>query len=112
MRQRWLLITAMFFIIMTNVVVSQNQMPQLQATAQEEGPAPSPAPDGTARCINDGRRPDTTYPDKAHTNCPCWGNANPNDPKYPKCPAPQGEDPKCANHCKRYMCDCKTKCQS
>ncbi|MBI2669926.1 MAG: hypothetical protein HYX20_02195 [Candidatus Yanofskybacteria bacterium] len=70
----------------------------------QEGPAPTPPQDGKAKCHNftkDGQKP----------NCTCWGNANPNDPKYPNC-KPQGEDPKCTNHCKRYMCECKPKCQS
>lgn len=106
MRQRWLLIVAMSLLVTTSLIIPQSQTPQLQATVQEEGPAPSPPQDGMARCINDGRRPDKTYPDKAHTNCPCWGRP---DKQRPEC-KPKGEDPKCTNHCKFHMCDCDTHC--
>jgi|SRR3989344_1270257 len=104
LKKIWLLNIAVYlfaFSLIGSAVFSQ----------EEEYPTPPPQ-DGLARCINDKRRPDKTYPDKAHTSCPCWGTTDANNPNYRVCPKPQGEDTKCTNHCKATSCDCKSHCQS
>ncbi len=103
MRHRIFLTLTMLLLIVsaTSILQSQVNYPMLQAQDFTQTQAQL---EGTKKCHNF-----TRGGEKA--NCSCWGNANPNDKKYPNCKQ-QGEDPKCTNHCKKDMCDCKSPCQS
>ena len=91
-----LLIVALILVFWSmgdNVTVSSQEPPQ------------PPPQDGVAKCHNFEK-------DGEPANCPCWGYANPNEPQPPDCKPPEGEDPKCTNHCRKDLCGCKSKCQS